>query len=204
MGAIETMMIDASYAQIGKTLGLPVHAYMGLSDAKTVDAQSGLESGIGAILAALAGVNVISGPGMLNFESCQSLEKLVVDHEICGMAHRLVRGVEPRGDRLAPDLLGDIYDGEHFVGSEETIRWFREELYAPGEVIDRETYEIWKSKDQETAWERAKSEVTRILESHEEEEPLPGDILRELDSIASRDGRSNGLDMMPSLPELKS
>ena len=204
MGAIETMMIDASYAQIGKTLGLPVHAYMGLSDAKIVDTQSGLEAGIGAVLAALAGVNVISGPGMLNFESCQSLEKLLIDHEICGMAHRLVRGVEPRSDQLAPDLYGDIYDGEHFVGSEETLQWFREELFAPGKVIDRDTYEIWKSKGRKSTWERAKEGVDHLLRSHREEKPLPDDVRKELDAIAARDARSLGLESLPPLPEIVS
>ncbi|MCK4758588.1 MAG: trimethylamine methyltransferase family protein, partial [Candidatus Aminicenantes bacterium] len=66
MGAIETMMIDSAYTQIGKFLNLPIHAYMGLSDSKINDSQAGLETGIGAVLAALSGVNVISGPGMMN------------------------------------------------------------------------------------------------------------------------------------------
>jgi len=85
MGAIETMMIDMAYTQVGKSIkpgGLPTHAYMGMGDAKVVDAQTGLESGIGTILAALAGVNMVSGAGMLDFESCFSLEKLVIDAEI--------------------------------------------------------------------------------------------------------------------------
>ena len=82
MGAVETMMIDMAAAQIGKFLRLPTHAYMALSDAKTPDAQAGYESGIGAVLAALAGVNVVSGPGMLNYESSISFEKLVIDDEI--------------------------------------------------------------------------------------------------------------------------
>ncbi|MBI4705803.1 MAG: trimethylamine methyltransferase family protein [Deltaproteobacteria bacterium] len=63
MGAIETMMIDAAYAQVGKFLGLPTHAYLGLSDAKSPDYQAGLESGLGAAIAALAGINVVSGAG---------------------------------------------------------------------------------------------------------------------------------------------
>ena len=32
LGAIETAMIDAAYAQVGKSLGLPTHAYLGASD----------------------------------------------------------------------------------------------------------------------------------------------------------------------------
>lgn len=44
MGAVETMMISCAYAQVGKFLGLPTHTYLGLSDSKTVDSQSGFES----------------------------------------------------------------------------------------------------------------------------------------------------------------
>ena len=98
MGAVETMMLDCAYCEIGKRLGLPTQAYIALSDAKRLDAQAGLETGIGAALAALAGINSVSGPGMLDFESCQSLEKLVLDNEICGMILRLVQGIEPRED----------------------------------------------------------------------------------------------------------
>ena len=49
MGAMETMMLDMGASQIGKSLGLPTHAYIGLSDSKCVDAQAGLETGIGAV-----------------------------------------------------------------------------------------------------------------------------------------------------------
>ena len=42
MGAIETMMIDCAYNEIGKDLGLPTQAYIGLSDAKQLDAQAGV------------------------------------------------------------------------------------------------------------------------------------------------------------------
>ena len=98
MGAVETMMLNCAFAQIGRSLGIPTQGYIALSDAKLLDAQAGLETGIGAALAALSGINSVSGPGMLDFESCQSLEKLVLDNEICGMTYRLLRGIEPRED----------------------------------------------------------------------------------------------------------
>ena len=44
-------------------------------------------------MGALAGTNNISGPGILDFINCQSLEKLVVDNEICGMTLRMVEGI---------------------------------------------------------------------------------------------------------------
>ncbi|RKX28362.1 MAG: hypothetical protein DRP46_08770, partial [Candidatus Zixiibacteriota bacterium] len=98
MGAIETEMIDCAYSEIGKYLGLPTQAYIGLSDAKHLDAQAGLETSMGATLAALSGINSISGPGMIDYENCFSLEKLVIDNEICGMIFRMLRGIEPKED----------------------------------------------------------------------------------------------------------
>jgi trimethylamine--corrinoid protein Co-methyltransferase len=196
MGAAETMMIHAAHTQIGKHLGLPTHAYMGLSDAKIVDGQAGLETGMGALMAALAGANVISGPGMLDFESCQSLEKLVLDNEICGMALRMVRGIEARGDRLGGDLYGDIYDGEHFLASEETLRWFREEMNQAGSVIDRDTYDVWMRHGKKRAWDRACGEVERIMSSYAVE-PLPDDSLTALMKIMEEDAQRLGIDLPP-------
>ena len=197
MGAVETMMINAGHVQIGRHLGLPTHAYMGLSDAKIVDGQAGFETGMGALVAALAGANIISGPGMLDFESCQSLEKLVFDNEICGMALRLIRGVEARGDRLAGDLYGDIYAGDHFLTSEETLRWFRHEVIPAGPVVDRDAYDTWFHLGKKSAWDRACLEVARILSSHTVE-PLPNDRLAALEEVMNADARRMGFDL-PSL-----
>jgi len=197
MGAVETMMINAAHVQIGKHLGLPTHSYLGLSDAKIVDGQAGLETGMGALVAALAGANVISGPGMMDFESSQSLEKLVLDNEICGMALRMVRGIEARGDRLGGDLYGDIYNGAHFLSSKETLRWFREELHQAGPVIDRDTYDVWMSQGKKSAWDRACREVERILSSYTVER-LPDDSLKALMRVMKDDARRMGI-TLPSL-----
>lgn len=74
MGAIETTMLDVACAEVGKSLGLPTHAYMVAGDGRLIDAQVEMESGISAVLGALAGINMISGAGMLDFLACQSRE----------------------------------------------------------------------------------------------------------------------------------
>ncbi len=162
MGAIETMMIDAAYAQIGKHLGLPTHAYMGLSDAKVNDAQAGLETGLGAVLAALAGVNVVSGPGMLDFESCQSLEKLVIDNEICGLAYRLLDGIGQRDEPLALGLFANLRADSQFLTLPHTRQWYRREHVFP-EIVDRETYDSWAAQGRKSMADRAADEAIRRL-----------------------------------------
>ena len=67
MGAIETAMLDLGCAEVGKHLGLPTHAYLVAGDGRAIDAQVEMESGISAVLGALAGINMISGAGMLGF-----------------------------------------------------------------------------------------------------------------------------------------
>jgi trimethylamine--corrinoid protein Co-methyltransferase len=143
MGAVETQMIDCAYNEIGEHLGLPTQAYISLSDSKQLDAQAGLESSMGATLAVLAGINNISGPGMLDFESCQSLEKLVVDNEICGMIFRMIKGIEPREDFPALPRFKELLKEKHLLISEHTLRYLREEHYFPGTVIDRANRARW-------------------------------------------------------------
>ncbi len=197
MGAIETMMIDVGYAQVAKHLGLPTHAYMGLSDAKLNDSQSGLETGIGAALAVLAGINVISGPGMLDFESCQSLEKLVIDNEICGMALRLVQGIEQRDEDLALPLFEGFSAGTQFLTMPHTRRWYREEHIFP-DIIDRDTYDAWVSAGEKDIGQRAADRVEELLRQSSPNRVEP-ELQGRLRAIMQADAEENGIDTLPGL-----
>lgn len=137
MGSAETMMLNCANSEIGKYLGLPTQGYTAISYAKLLGAQAGLETSMGATLAALSGINSISGPGMLDFESCQSLEKLVVDNEICGMIYRLLEGKEPREDFPAIPLFQELLTEKNLLIADHTRRHLREEIAFPGPVIDR-------------------------------------------------------------------
>ena len=197
MGAIETMIINGADMQIGRHLGLPTQAYMGLSDSKLPDAQAGLESGMGAMLAALCGANLVAGPGMHIFESCQNVEKLVIDNEICGMVKRLIAGVTPRTKALAEDLLqGDIYTGTHFLASPTTAKWYRKEFFYPGVVIDRNNRDIWTKKGSTSAEQKAHQEVARILSSHIPT-PLSPAADKELVQLMKREARKHGMEDLP-------
>jgi trimethylamine--corrinoid protein Co-methyltransferase len=195
MGAIETMMIDSAYAQIGKRLKLPTHAYMALSDSKVNDAQSGIETALGAVLAALAGINVISGPGMLNFESTQSLEKLAIDNEICGMAYRLIAGIAQREDPIALDKFEGFKAGFQFLTLPHTRQWYRKEHTMPA-LMDRDPYEAWVMAGRKTALDKAHRDVQNRLAKYALP-PLPDGIRKELDKIMTAYARSLGIQSLP-------
>jgi len=199
MGAIETMMIDCAYNEIGKYLHLPTQAYISLSDSKQLDTQAGLESGIGAALAALSGINNISGPGMLDFESCLSLEKLVVDNEICGMSFRLIAGIEPREDFPALGIFQELLEEKHLLISEHTRRYLDKEHFFPGPVIDRARRSRWEQDGALTLEQRAHREVEKLLESYEPSD-LPEHVKKELVKLMTEEACRHGQDNLPHLP----
>jgi len=196
MGAVETMMIECAYAEIGKTLGLPTQAYMGLSDAKLLDAQCGLESSMGATLAALAGVNSVSGPGMLDFESCFSLEKLVLDNEICGMALRLRQGIEPREDFPALPRFEELLMEKHLLIADHTRRHLKQEIHFPGPAIDRANRSRWQAEGGRTLGERAHAEVQKLLARYQPSS-LPDDTRTELTRLMRREAGRWGMNALP-------
>jgi trimethylamine--corrinoid protein Co-methyltransferase len=201
MGAIETAMIDAGYAAVGKSLGLPVHAYLGATDSKVVDAQAGYESGMTALVGGLAGIDMISGPGMLDFLLAQSAEKLVIDADMIGMVQRLLRGVATPTETLATGFFEQAGPEGRFLELEDTRRLFRTEQFLPSRVIDRSSRRAWLDAGGLDAYGRAKERVREILATH----PLPvvaPEVAAGLARIVREAGAPFGLgDALPGAPE---
>jgi trimethylamine--corrinoid protein Co-methyltransferase len=155
-----------------------------------------LEGGIGATMAALSGINNISGPGMLDFESCHSLEKLVLDNEICGMVYRMLEGIEPKEDFPALPLFQELLAEQHLLISSHTRRHLKEEHLFPGPVIDRANRERWKEEGASTLEERAHLEVKGLLESYQPSQ-LAVEVKQELISLMENEAQCYGQDRLP-------
>lgn len=168
MGAVETAMLDCSYAQVAKSLNMPTHTYLGATDSKLVDAQAGLESGITAMIGALSGINMISGSGMLDFLSCHSAEKLVIDAEGIAMAKRMIAGVQLHTETLATGFYDDNinFKGGDFLKQRITMQLFRKEQHLPSNVIDRDSMRNWKEAGSLDSFARAKVLVDGLLASY--------------------------------------
>jgi len=176
MAAIEAQLLDVAYVEVAKSLGLPTQSYMALSEAKEVDAQAGAETFGSALLAALAGVNSVSGPGMLDFLLVFSLPKLVLDDELCAQALHFVRNVRNLDDIPARALVDELLATQHLITSEHTSRYWPEELYLPGRVFDRDNRENWTKAGAPDTYRRAVAEVERRLAAYQ---PIDTDPLAE-------------------------
>ncbi len=180
MGAVETAMLDCSYAQVAKTLNMPTHTYLGATDSKLVDAQAGLESGITAMIGALSGINMISGSGMLDFLACHSAEKLVIDAEGIAMAKRLIGGVKQHTDTLATGFYDEKinFKGGDFLKQKITMQLFKEEQHLPSNIIDRNSTRVWKEAGSLDAFGRARLRVNELLASYSRPEIDPAQLSR--------------------------
>jgi trimethylamine--corrinoid protein Co-methyltransferase len=188
-------MIDASYAQVGKALGLPTQAYLGASDAKIVDAQAGLETGISALVGALAGINMLSGAGMLDFLACQSAEKLVVDAEAISMAQRLLKGMLVHTETLALELFSGIYFKGDFLKQKATRQLFAKEQSLPSAVIDRDSIRGWQQEGGLDTFARAKVRTQELLKAYQPPQ-MPADQRSELQNMMEGLARSAGMDRL--------
>ncbi len=165
--AVEATMIAAAYAQMGKYFGFPTHTYAALSDSKVIDMQAGIETGMSGIIAQLAGINMISGPGALDFVNTFSLEKLVIDNEVCGMAKRMHRGMEFTPASLAIDIIDALGPGGNYLEAEHTMQWFKKEPFIPSRIIDRRDRKNWEEDGEKQIFQRARERVAEIEADHQ-------------------------------------
>ena len=189
MGAVETAMLNLACAEVGKHLGLPTHGYLVATDSKFVDAQAGAESARSAVLGALAGINMISGAGMLESLACFSVEKLVIDAESIASAYRLVRGIEIRGESLATAMFAQTGLSGEFLKLKETRALFRQEQYLPSPVIDRSAR---GSEPPSDIFTRARTRVDELVSKYRKPS-LSEDVLRKFQAIVSREADKAGV-----------
>ena len=173
---------------------------MALSDSKFNDPQAGMETGVGAFLAASAGINSVSGPGMLDYVNCFSFEKLVFDDEVVAHAKRFVRPVEVKDDLPAAELLAELVRDKHLLTSEHTLARWPEELYLPGPMVDRTNWDQWSEQGSRDWRARANQVIDETLASYEVE-PLPEKQHAEIRAMFEKTCREEEAFTLPALVE---
>jgi trimethylamine--corrinoid protein Co-methyltransferase len=198
MGSVESSMLNAACAQVGKSLGLPTHGYLLGSDAKVIDMQAGQESGIAAALGALSGINMISGAGMLDSLACHSAEKLVIDAETIAMAQRLLRGVQSYDGTLAIEMFAKAGTKGDFLKLPETRKLFKQEQHLPTKVIDRGSLNSWEQSGKKDIVARAKERVQELLAGYRKPE-IASSVESNLRTFMLAQAERRGMNHLPGI-----
>jgi len=163
-GGIETGILMIAIAQMARFYNVPNGAYIGLTNSKVNDAQSGYETGMSCVAGLLGGVDMFNMAGLLDALMSFDFAKAVVDDEIALMMKRIKRGMEFSEANLALDLIREIGPAGMFMDHQHTLERMKSAAYLPY-VADREARQQWLEKgaldSQAHAMRRVKDILTR-------------------------------------------
>jgi trimethylamine--corrinoid protein Co-methyltransferase len=155
----------AAQAEVAQSFGLPTWGLAGSTDAKTLDAQAGIESAFSILAQGLAGLNLIHDVGYMDRGMVCSAEMLVMGNEVIGMAKRFIQGIEVSSETLAREVIERVGPGGHFLQEDHTYQHFREELWMPS-LLTREHYDNWQAAGGKDMAQRVGERVKEIAGSH--------------------------------------
>jgi trimethylamine--corrinoid protein Co-methyltransferase len=165
-GSGEQGLLTAACAQVLNHFGLPSGAASGMADAKMPDAQSGYEKGSTAVMAGLAGLNMVyESAGMHASLLGFCLESLIIDNDMLGQCMRCVRGVEVNEQTLSIQVMKDVCMGGpgHYLGHDATINVMQTEYVYPA-VADRSSPKEWEELGKPVLVEQAAKRKQAILD----------------------------------------
>lgn len=161
-GAIETGILHMGCAQMARFYNIPSGGYIGLTNSKINDAQSGYETGMSVVAGYLGGVDIFNMGGLLDALMVFDFAKAVIDNDIAMMLKRIGRGFEFSEEDMALDLISEIGHGGMFADTEHTLDRMRSTMYLT-EFADRNPRQQWQEGGALDTQARAIRRVKEIL-----------------------------------------
>ncbi len=183
-GCPELNMLNAGLADMAHHYGLPFFCIAGSTDAKTVDAQAGLEYALSLFNATLNGCNIIHDCGYLEYGSTSSFESLLLADEIVGMIKFMLRPLSFNEETVPLALMNKVGPGGNFLLEDHTLRNFRNGVWFP-RFLDRKVFDKWREAGSRDLAAVLNEQARRIFEGHRPAALSPK-ICRELDGIIAR------------------
>jgi trimethylamine--corrinoid protein Co-methyltransferase len=185
IGSPESALVVTAAAQLGRRYGLPTRAGGGLTDAKTVDYQSGFESALLQAVTDMSGVDyVLHAAGILESYETVSPEKFVLDCETLGYLDRFRQGIDVSAGRCRLDRIAAVDPGGHYLDTEPLGD--AGEFHRPA-VADKRAHSEWDAGGAKSAFELARDRVESRLAAYERPQMDPG-IERDLERYVEARG----------------
>jgi trimethylamine--corrinoid protein Co-methyltransferase len=147
-GAPEDTVMGAAVADVGRFYGLPTQCGINSSGAKEPGWQSALDDTTTTFLSLAAGVDMLTGVGMVSGGRIFSFEEMALAADTASQARAIARGIDLSGlDGTTPSSPGRLPPG------------------VPSLVEDL-PHRYWAAGGRQTAFDRAHQRVARIVEGH--------------------------------------
>ena len=203
LGSMEAQMMNSATMQMARFYNLPAGtaAVFGYSDSKRNDYQAGTDSAFGQMILSLSGTNVAYGLGIMAGMDCNSLEKIVLDHEIFKSVKKFQSGIDVSERTLAFDVIKSVGPEGDFLSNKFTFDWFKKE-YDFADIFDRKARGVWESKGAVSCQQHARDYVQAILDKSNLHRLSPNqdkELDKAMSGILKRRGFNleNYLDLLP-------
>ncbi len=161
-GGIECGILHMAFAQMARFYKVPCGGYVGLTNSKINDAQSGYETGMSSVAGVLAGMDMFNMAGLLDALKVFDFAKAVIDDEVAQMLKRLKRGITFNEEELALDVIAQTKPGGSFLMSPHTAKRMKTEAVLP-KIADRDQRNIWEKKGSLDTQAHAMQRANEIL-----------------------------------------
>jgi trimethylamine--corrinoid protein Co-methyltransferase len=161
-GAIETGILFLGMAQMARFYHVPCGGYIGLTNSKVNDAQSGYETGMSCLAGVLGGVHMHNMLGLLDALMSFDFAKAVIDNEIALMLKKVYRGLEFSEENMALDLIAAVGPGGMFMDQAHTLERMKITALLP-DIADREARQQWIERGALDSQAHAMLKVREIL-----------------------------------------
>jgi len=142
---------------------------------------SGFDGGRGGMHIPLAGGEITGFLGLLDSAMILTPEKIILDYEVCQSIYETFFGFDFDSTDMALDQIAEVGPRSHFLKQKHTRTHMRDFRYSPilgqkGIDTDRDPIE-------------AAAEEFNRLDKHHQPEPLPEEVLDELDRVLALAGQ---------------
>ena len=161
-GGIECGMLHMAFAQMARYYNVPCGGYIGLTNSKVNDAQSGYETGMSTVAGLLAGADLFNMGGLLDALKVFDFAKAVIDDEIAQMLKRVKRGFEIDDKELALDVIAQIGPGGSFMVHPHTVKRMKTAGLLTT-LSDRQARAQWEGKGSRDTYARALQRARDIM-----------------------------------------
>ena len=161
-GGIECGILLMAHTQMAHFYNVPSGGYVGLTNSKINDAQSGYETGMSTTASVLAGIDMLNMGGLLEALKVFDFAKAVIDDEIGQMLKRIKRGMEFNEENLALEVIAKAGPGGSFLVEPHTIKRMKTVALLT-KLSDRDSRTGWQKKGALDTHARAMLRVREIL-----------------------------------------
>jgi len=163
-GAIEIGMMNSAVCQMARFYNVPAGGYLGLTNSKIADAQSGFEKGMSPLMGALSGVDFIVMGGLQDALMSFDFGQLGIDNEIALMLKRVREGFDFSKKSVSLEEIKETGPAGMFGGNPATLERMHDATFMP-ELADRKLREQWMLEGSSTIHQRALNKALKILSS---------------------------------------